>query len=137
MSDLILSADTSDRLMLIMDQVHEESSAVYTLLNHSAGNMIAEKGTYPAGDSSIFSALSSASHSSISTMITSLGDELFDSMNLRGKKWTLCILPVNPSVQLVFIFKSEELPALSKSSIEDWRSSLDGALQMFGSTQRI
>lgn len=137
MSDVILSADESNNLMEIMSRVHQESSAVYSLLNHSAGNMIAEMGTFPQGDSSIFSALASATHSSISTMILSLGDELFDSMNLRGKKWTLCILPINDSAQLIFIFKSDELPSLSKTAIDEWKSSLDQVVQFFGSTQKI
>ena len=137
MSDLILNQEESDDLMVVMNRVHEESSAHYTLLNHSAGNIIAELGDYPGNESSIFSALSSATHSSISSMISSLGDELFDSMNLRGKKWTLCILPVNSDAQLIFIFKSDALPVLSKSAIDDWRESLDKVVQAFGGTQRI
>ena len=137
MSDLILNQVESDDLMLVMNRVHDESSAHYTLLNHSAGNMIAELGEYPGDESSIFSALSSATYSSVSSMISGIGDELFDSMNLRGKKWTLCILPINSSAQLIFIFKSDALPVLSKSAISDWRGSLDQVVQAFGGTQSI
>lgn len=137
MTDIILSADQSNNLTALLNKVHKESKAAFTLLNHSAGNTIAQAGEYPGPDSSMFSVLASASYASISSIISSLGDEMFDSMNLRCKKWTLCILPINMSVQLVFIFESTNLPTLTKTLISEWKTNLEEVIHFFGQTSHI
>ena len=137
MNDLILSEGESNKLMDVMNRVHQDANSHYTMLNHLAGNMIAEVGDYPGSDSSIYSALASATYSSISTMINAIGDQMFDSMNLRGQKWTLCIIPVNQSAQLIFIFDSNNLPKLSKTSIQDWKEKLDEVIAVFGQTSKL
>lgn len=134
----IISELSGDALIQTMDRIAQESSAMYVLLAHLSGSVIADSGELPQGsDSTMFAALAAASYSSMASLAILIKEKEFYQMIHLGRDYSLLLYPVNKSSVLVFVVGTGSALKHVRMSLPVWKQELCVLLDDLGGTVRI
>jgi predicted regulator of Ras-like GTPase activity (Roadblock/LC7/MglB family) len=130
-------SDSGSELTDKLNAIREEAESSYLLLAHLSGTVIADAGSLPAGDATMFAALSAASFSSMASLAVLIQEHEFYQMIHLGKKSSLLLYPVNRSSILVFVVKNGGAFRQIRERLPFWKRDVDILLQGMGGTVRI
>ncbi len=137
MSDLfVISADASD-LYSRVEQILSETGAEFILVAHLGGTVIAEAGSLPIGDSSIFSALIAATFSSTGQIAKLLGEKSFNNIVHNGQHHSLYMGGEDPNSVVVFLFPGAVIPPEVHFRLPEYVSEIQGSISRLGGTQFV
>ena len=134
MSELfVISADSND-LYSRVEEIRTETEAEYILVAHPGGTVIAEAGTLPIGDSSIFAALAAATFSSTGQIAKLLGEKSFSNIVHNGKNRTVFMGSEDSNSVVIILFKSSTIPPEIHFKLPEYVAELQNSIAKLGGT---
>jgi predicted regulator of Ras-like GTPase activity (Roadblock/LC7/MglB family) len=137
MSSLFVISEDASGLYDRVEEIKSEIGAEFILVAHPGGTVIAEAGTLPVGDSSIFAALAAATFSSTGQIARLLGEKSFSNIVHNGSNRSVYMGAEDSSSVVIILFEGSSIAPDIHFKLPEYVKELQTSISQLGGTQTV